>query len=236
MDKSTFEKFDEKVNLIYEYDKKSPLFIRVANTEINNNNVEKAIAILNQGIDNFPQYAAAYLLLGRAYMLLGNYSLALKNIKTGSDLIHSKQTYDYYLNEIEEIKKQRSFFEISKRAGLFTSEEKDVHEDQSDLFNEKPAEELKSAEDSPIDERLEELAKEISSAKISEQMGETFVDDKPLKKISESHIIISDTLAKIYTAQGEYKEAIEIYGQLRQKNPEKLEYYNQKIEELKAKL
>ncbi len=121
LDKSSFEKFDEKVNLIYEYDKKSPLFLRVANTEINNNNVEKAIGILNQGLDDFPQYAAAYLLLGKAYMLLGNYSSALKNIKTGSDMIHSKQTYDFYLNEIEEIKKQRSFFEISKRTGFLTS-------------------------------------------------------------------------------------------------------------------
>jgi tetratricopeptide (TPR) repeat protein len=236
LDKTTFEKFDEKVNLIYEYDKKSPLFIRVANTEINNNNVEKAIGILNQGLNDYPQFAAAYLLLGRAYTLLGNYSLALKNIKTGSGMVHSKQTYDFYLNEIEEIKKQRSFFEISKRAGLFTSEEKDENENQVDMFKKESDEIQKTVEDSPIDERLEELAREISSAKISEQMGETFIDNQPSKKISESHIIISDTLAKIYTAQGEYKEAIEIYGQLRQKNPEKLEYYNQKIEELKAKL
>jgi tetratricopeptide (TPR) repeat protein len=191
---------------------------------------------LNQGLNDYPQFAAAYLLLGRAYTLLGNYSLALKNIKTGSDMVHSKQTYDFYLNEIEEIKKQRSFFEISKRAGLFTSEEKDENEDQVDMFKEESVKIQKTVEDSPIDERLEELAREISSAKISEQMGETFIDNQPSKKISESHIIISDTLAKIYTAQGEYKEAIEIYGQLRQKNPEKLEYYNQKIEELKAKL
>lgn len=235
MDKSSFEKFDEKVNLIYEYDKKSPLFIRVANTEINNNNVEKAIGIINQGLDDYPQYAAAYLLLGKAYMLLGNYSSALKNIKTGSDMIHSKQTYDFYLNEIEEIKKQRSFFGISKRTGFLSSEDKEENENQTDFFMKETAvkENSKAA---PIDERLDELAKEISSAKISENVGETYIEDKPFKKVTESHIIISDTLAKIYTAQGEYKEAIEIYSQLKQKNPEKLEYYNQKIEELKAKL
>ncbi len=87
-----------------------------------------------------------------------------------------------------------------------------------------------------IDERLDELAKEISTAKISENIGETYIEEKPFKKVTESHIIISDTLAKIYTAQGEFKEAIEIYSQLKHKNPEKLEYYNQKIEELKAKL
>jgi len=235
LDKSSFEKFDEKVNLIYEYDKKSPLFIRVANTEINNNNVEKAIGIINQGLDDYPQYAAAYLLLGKAYMLLGNYSSALKNIKTGSDMIHSKQTYDFYLNEIEEIKKQRSFFGISKRTGFLSSEDKEENENQTDFFMKETAvkENSKAA---PIDERLDELAKEISSAKISENVGETYIEDKPFKKVTESHIIISDTLAKIYTAQGEYKEAIEIYSQLKQKNPEKLEYYNQKIEELKAKL
>ncbi len=236
MDKTIFEKFDEKVNLIYEYDKKSPLFIRVANFEINNNNVEKAIGILNQGLSYFPQYAAAHLLLGKAYMLLGNYASALKNIKTGSDMIHSKPTYDFYLNEIEEIKKQRSFFEISKRVGFFSPEEKDENADQTDLFKKEAEKILKGDEDSSIDERLDELAKEISTAKISEKMGDTFIEEKPFKKVTESHIIISDTLAKIYTAQGEYKEAIEIYIQLKQKNPEKLDYYNQKIDELKAKL
>jgi tetratricopeptide (TPR) repeat protein len=173
--------------------------------------------------------------LGKAYMLLGNYSSALKNIKTGSDMIHSKQTYDFYLNEIEEIKKQRSFFGISKRTGFLSSEDKEENENQTDFFMKETAvkENSKAA---PIDERLDELAKEISSAKISENVGETYIEDKPFKKVTESHIIISDTLAKIYTAQGEYKEAIEIYSQLKQKNPEKLEYYNQKIEELKAKL
>ncbi len=235
MDKSAFERFDEKVNLIYEYDKKSPLFIRVANSEINNNNVEKAISILNEGLNSYPQYAAAYLLLGKAYMLLGNYPQSLKNIKTGSDMIHSKQTYDFYLNEIEDIKKQRSFFDVSKRTGFFTTEDKNENEDQVGLFDEP---EMKSIEENnySIEERLEQLAKEISSAKISESMGETYSEDKPIKKISESHIIISDTLAKIYTAQGEYREAIEIYQQLKNKNPDKLENYNQKIEELKAKL
>ncbi len=236
MDKSSFEKFDEKVNLIYEYDKKSPLFIRVANTEINNNNVEKAIGILNQGLDDYPQYAAAYLLLGKAYMLLGNYSSSLKNIKAGSDMIHSKPTYDFYLNEIEEIKKQRSFFEISKRTGFLSIEDKDADKNQADFFKEEPAIDNENNQAPSIDERLDELAKEISTAKISENMGETYIEEKPFKKVTESHIIISDTLAKIYTAQGEYKEAIEIYSQLKQKNPEKLEYYNQKIEELKAKL
>ena len=183
MDKSSFEKFDEKVNLIYEYDKKSPLFIRVANTEINNNNVEKAIGIINQGLDDYPQYAAAYLLLGKAYMLLGNYSSALKNIKTGSDMIHSKQTYDFYLNEIEEIKKQRSFFGISKRTGFLSSEDKEENENQTDFFMKETAvkENSKAA---PIDERLDELAKEISSAKISENVGETYIEDKPFKKVT----------------------------------------------------
>ena len=97
--------FDEKVSLIYEYDKDSPLFIRMAYIEIEKNNVEKAINILEKGLEKHPGYAAVYMLLGKAHTLLGNYSKALKYVKKGSELIYSPRSYEHYLKEIEAIEK-----------------------------------------------------------------------------------------------------------------------------------
>lgn len=236
MAKSTTEIFNDKVSLIYEYDKQSPLFVRVANTEIENNNVEEAISILNSGLEIYPSYAAAYLLLSKAQTLIGNYSAALKAAKTGSDLINSKKTYDYYLREIETIKKQRSLFEVTKRNVFFGSEEKNESSSSPDLFTSKDFSSQSFNDDiSSIDDRLSEIAKEISSAKIAEVSSSDEKKNSPFG-FSDKSIIVSDTLAKIYSAQGEYKEAIEVYNKLINKFPAKKEYYSQKINELKEKL
>lgn len=45
-------------------------------------------------------------------------------------------------------------------------------------------------------------------------------------------MIVSDTYASILVAQGAYSEALETYRELCSKNPDKSEFYNQKIDEL----
>ncbi len=235
MAKSPSEIFNEKVSLIYEYNKTSPLFVRAANTEIENNNVDKAIEILQSGIKNYPQYSAAYLLLGKSLALVGNYSQAIKTIKTGCDLIHSKKTYDYYVNEIESIRKQRSLFESSGRRAFFV-EENEAADTQQDLFEEKS--EVKTFQENtiPVDERLGQIAKEIASAKISEAASNYEINNLKLEDFPEANMIVSETLAKIYLAQGELKEAIDVYKKLIKKNPEKIETYLKKIDDLNKEL
>jgi tetratricopeptide (TPR) repeat protein len=49
-------------------------------------------------------------------------------------------------------------------------------------------------------------------------------------------LIVTETLAKIYITQGELAEAIEVYKKLIKKNPQKEEYYKQKIDKLKSEL
>ncbi len=60
--------------------------------------------------------------------------------------------------------------------------------------------------------------------------------DFEAKDFSDSSLIVSETLAKIYVAQGEFREAIAVYEKLSQKNPGKEEYFSQKIAGLKSKL
>ena len=207
----------EKIDLIYSYNKLTPLFVRKAGYELDEKNLEDTIEILTKGLKNFPNYAAPYLMLGKAYALKGDYTEAIENIKKGSDLIPSKKTYDFYLNEIENIKNKVSlgFSNVNK-----VEETSSVNE------------ELYGKNSVPKDEKLRDLVRELSPKQKTEHHIERAEQEKSFGK----NIIVSETLAKIYLSQGEYNEAIEIYNLLKEKHPDKVEYYSKKIDELKSKL
>lgn len=219
--------FNQKVNLIYEYNKNSPLFVRIAHNQIEANNPDKAIEILDDGLKKYPEYPAAYFLLGKAYTIKSLYSQALKYVKRGSELIHSPKTYDYYLREIEAIKKQRSFFKATRW-------EEEIKEDAvSDN-------DIKDIEDSlktmpPITESIKKLNEELMEAKETIQKAKEITSPSS-KSFAESNLIVSETLAKIYINQGEFQEAIAVYEKLIAKNPDKKDYYEIKIEEIKIRM
>lgn len=236
MDKTPTEIFNDKVSLICEYDKSSPLFVRQANTEIENNNVDRAIELLKSGIKLYPEYSTAYIILGRVYTLIGDYGRALQQIKIGSELIHSKRTYDYYLKEIENIKKQRSLFSESRGSAFIPEVKFPDDELQPGLFENEQSENKSDKKTDNLDERLDQLAQEISSARITESSGEIKIPEIPTDDMSKISSIVSETLAKIYVAQGEYLEAINVYKKLIGKIPAKEEDFRRIIKELKSKL
>ncbi len=235
MAKSPSEIFNEKVNLIYEYNKKSPLFVHAANTEIENNNLEKAIEILQTGIQNFPKYSAAYFLLAKSFALVGNYSQAMNEIKTGYDLTHSQKSYDYYFKEIENIRKQRSFFESNSRNSFFNNKS-ETEVIQENLFEDQEQNDSLVSENESIDNRLEQIAKEISTARIKQPLSPKDQEEPEIDNFQEEFMIVSETLAKIYVAQGELKEAIDVYKKLIKKNPLKSDSYLKRIDELNKEL
>ncbi len=235
MVKSPTEIFNDKVSLIFEYDKSSPLFVRQANTEIDNNNVERAIEILVDGLKLYPDYPTAYILYSKALSLVGEYGKALHQIKIASELLHSRGTYEHYLKEIENMKKRSSLFATS-RGSTFIPELNHFEKETEPEFFEKEYERNLSEKDEQvnIDDRLGELADEISSARISEPSVE-IDEDETEPEPGYSGSIISETLAKIYAAQGEYTEAIKVYEKLMLKTPSKKEDYIQKIRELNSR-
>jgi tetratricopeptide (TPR) repeat protein len=222
--------FRDKVDFIFSYNKNTPLFVRKADYELEKKKLDEAVEILTKGIKEFPNYAAPYLLLGKIFALRGDYSIAIENIKKGSDLIHSRKTYGFYLNEIENIKNKISLgfsndTKIEKEAVKETP--KEIMEDES--FEKEKRLEPKPL---PIDKKLGDLVKEIAP----DIQNNLPVERNEQEKSFGKNIIISDTLAKIYISQGEYKEAIDIYNLLKDKHPEKIDYYSKKIEELKSKM
>jgi tetratricopeptide (TPR) repeat protein len=235
--KSATEIFNEKVGLIFEYDKSSPLFVRHANTEIENNNLDRAIEILTEGIKLYPDYPTAYVLYYKALSLSGEYGKALLQAKTAGDLLHSRRTYDYYLKEIENMKKRSSLFASSRGSAFIPTTNYLEKDEQPSLFQREPdLEEEENFEETDIDERLEELAEEISSARLSD-IPDADITQSPVRGESDSGSkIVSETLAKIYAAQGEYREAIQVFEKLIERNPSKKEEYLQKIKELNSRL
>ena len=209
MSKSSSQIFNEKVNLIYEYNKQSPLFVRVAYNEFEKNNFERALEILNDGISHYSGYPVAYIVLGKTQMMLGKYKEALDSFRKGSDLVKSHKIYEYYLQEVESRKKQRIFFENPEKPGF-------IARDQNEI---------------PVEGKRPSLEDELFSFDSLDQQK-----DNPSLMTTGGDSIVSETLANIYVTQGEFREALKIFEKLLNKNPQKRDYYLQKINEIKAEL
>jgi tetratricopeptide (TPR) repeat protein len=226
--------FEEKLALIYEYNRKSPLFVRAAGIEIEKNNLHKAVSILQDGLAEYPNYSTAYILLGKAQMMLGNYDEAEEAFKKGSSLIHSKETLYYYNGELEKRRRKSSNLE-SRRVSFLDADAENPPEGGTEK-SEAPQED--TINPPTIEERLDDLAKEISSAKISLNINpeETVPEAKKQNPEPAESAIASETLAKIYLSQGKFTEALAIYKILIRKSPEKKDAYQAKIEEIEQQL
>ena len=222
--KSFFEIFNDKVGLIYEYDKSTPLFVRNANTEITKNNVDNAIDILINGMHKYPDYPTAYFVLGKAYTIKGEFKDAEEAYRKGSDLICSDSNFDFYMKKIEALKAERSLFKSDRGSAFLASENNEIKKNNNneiEIDNIKKEIENVPNIGNEFDEKLDKLANEITSARMPE-IDNSKIDNVSTKEyINEDPMIVSETLAKIYEAQSEFLEAIKIYKKLILKHPDK---------------
>ena len=236
MEKTNNTIFSKKVSLIYEYNRNSPLFVKMANSQIEENNIDEAVEILRTGLKTYPEHPVAHLLLGKAFTMMGNYGKALEYFKKGSDIIQSDETYNYYVSELEKVKKQRSLFEASRGNSFFNSS-KNLQEAANviDLVNAKSEAISEKELTVSIDERLAQLAEQISKVKlsVSTESKTTYTDFTDI--LSQDNMIVSETLAKIYVAQNEYDEAIKVYEKLIKKEPLRYGHYTEKIKEIRSR-
>lgn len=234
MEKSSSQIFSDKVKLIYEYNKKSPLFVRAAYFEIENNNFDEAVFILRQGLKSYPENPVAILLLARANALMGKKELAAKLIKKGSNIIHSTETYNFYMEELDTLEKRATVpgLPIEK---IFFNENVDSNEAGNFVLPAvKENEENKLEETEAIENRLEQLARTIASAKLPPPGDEKNIEIRSLGRLSENNLIVSETLAQIYVSQGQYNEAIKVFKNLIKMKPGTTDYYSEKIAEIKS--
>lgn len=225
MERSQKEIFKEKILLVYEHNKRSPLFVRTAYIEIEDNNVEKAIQILRAGLKIYPKYPTALFLLGKALAIMGLYDEAIENFQMASDLINSNDSLISYKSEVEKIKQQRTPFEFRRKTTLI--EEPSLETEKfsvKEFYQQKEDNEIENTVDRSSEEKISRIAKKTAE-----------LNDYHFPEDNEENLIISETFAGILLSQERYDEAIFVYKELIRKNPDKSQFYIDKINRLSDK-
>lgn len=186
------DSFSRKALILSQLNRESNLFLHLASDEYNSKNYFEAIEIIEKDLKGLANNPAAQIILGKAYAQLGEFHQAVQQLKSVSLTIHSPETFDFYLKEIEEIRKK----------------------------------ELKD---------FDTGISQPPDYKISDDFNQREMPYSVEPKTYET-MLVSETLAKIYISQGEFKEAIKIYEKLIDRKSENKEKYLYTIEELKSRL
>lgn len=207
----------ERIKLIFEFNDNSPLFARVAASEIELGNVNDAIKILESGITIYPSYPTAYFILAIANAYAGQEDQAKGYAEVGSELLGSPETLEFYEKKILEIISERNSLSETTRPAFIS----DAKEEIAENVYEK------------IEDKLDILAEQLSKAKIIPKG----IDD-PAIEVTSSVIpikkIVSDTMAEIFLSQKNYAEALSIYTELLRQRPERAGIYLQKISDINS--
>ncbi|OGU65793.1 MAG: hypothetical protein A2W30_04155 [Ignavibacteria bacterium RBG_16_36_9] len=218
------EKLTARAKLIYERDNNSPLFLRTADSYLRGSNPEKAISILEAGLKIFPDHPLAFILMGRANVMLNEIELAEFFFKKSSKLLNTNRTYTYYKKEYNLPDKQLSPFDSSRGSVFMNSSSDDILKIE-DVIPDKSQ---------PVEDRLTQIANELMNRRLEQ------TDNFPLREADQQIYspdkskLATETLANIYLTQGQKNEAIKIYELLLNRNPEKKEYYLEKIREIRS--
>jgi tetratricopeptide (TPR) repeat protein len=197
--------------LIYEFNNDSSLFARLAASEIENKNYQNAIEILEKGIKKFPSYPTANFIYAIALAYQGKMTESIAMIKKTRNIFPCEETILYYLNKVSRIDRDQNSFADSSRVSFLP-----------DDFVKKES----------FEDKLASIAEELKKARIS-ITSPVAGDISPKEEIAPSKQIVSETMAKILTAQGNFKEAVSVYKELAIQEPAKADYYNSLIENLK---
>lgn len=217
------EKLTARAKLIYERDNNSPLFLRIADSYLQSNNPESAISILETGLKNFPDHPLAFILMGKANVMINEIEMAEYFFKKSGELLNSNRTYTHYKKEYKLPDKQHSPFDTSRGSVFIKSSENDMIKIDDTIPDKSP----------PVEDRLAQIANELMNKRLEQ------TDNFPLREADKQQYspdkskLATETMANIYLSQGQKNEAIKIYEWLANRNPGKKEYYLEKIRDIK---
>ena len=217
------EKIISRAKIIYDRDNNSPLFLRVADAHLLNNEPQAAISILESGLKIFPDHPVAFILLSKAYHQLGNNENTESYLKKTSDILNSSNTFKYYKNEFKLPDKQISPFD-SSRGNVFINST-----DEFDLDEEV---DVKSSK--PVEDNLQQIAEKLINTRLEKNDVPPLIENTQQKYNPDKGTLASETLANIYLSQNRKNEAIKIYELLADRDSNKREYFLEKIKMLKS--
>lgn len=211
-----------KIKLIYEHHNNSPLFLRVADYHLQNNNPHTAISVLENGLKHFPNHPLAFILLGRVQHSLGNIEKTKSLLKKASEILNNNRTYLHYKKELNLPDEPKSPFDSSRGNIFMNSSDETIQTEES-------TEQPKYVEDN-----LKQIAEKLLNTKIDKDSSPPINENKRDEYNPDKGKLASETFANIYLSQGQKNEAIKVYEELAIRNPEKKEYYLNKIAEIKS--
>ena len=217
------EKLSARAKLIYERDSNSPLFLKAADYYLLINDPKTAYNILENGLKLFPDHPLAHILMGKVQYAFGNVEETESCFRKASELLNSEETFIHYKKEFNLPDKKSSPFD-SSRGNLFINSNEDFGFDD----------EFKKDESGAIENNLQELSQQLMNARIVHNDNEGSVNYNQKEYNPDKSRLATETLAKIYLSQGQKSEAIKVFEMLIKRNPEKKDYYIQKIKELKS--
>lgn len=217
------EKLIARAKLIFERDNNSPLFLRLADNYLQENDPQTAVSILENGLMLYPNHPLAFILMAKALYLLGNIEMTESHLKKASELLNSDLTFDHYKHEFKLPDKQISPFDSSRGNIFFNSS------DEYTLNEEVVDDQPKSVEDN-----LPQIAEKLINTKLDQSNNISPSETNQHEYNPDKGKLATETFANIYISQGQKSEALKIYELLILRNPEKKEYYLEKIRELKS--
>lgn len=237
--KYLIQKFEDKIR----GNPLSPEFVKLANYYLINGNVTQAISLLQSGLQFYPNYTTAKLVLGKCY-LANKYFFDAKKIFSDIIAEHPDMSIAVKYHEIaDELTKS----EVSRKHGddivpklEFKAPEFNDFDFNYNLF---PSYEMEDVEKDKIEiNGLEEADEFKDFVKVFETpyffKRETAVPSFEKKRLRNKFEvkIITETLADIFAKQGNYFDAIEAYTYLLKIKPEKKEILESKISQVEVQI
>lgn len=231
----------------------SPLFIRFANLLYANEHYEECISVCKTGLEIYPEYLTAKLILLKAFMkaeYLNEAEILFNQVRskiTNNDL---RSKLESNIQNLKAISKQEKIYytKAAKYKYDYRSFEK-KYQPQGDLFTEFSLNDLfdenfgmkiiDSKDYADFIEQLDSFHFEISPGtkqkhpEIQIRKIETeFTSEDLLRKIK----IVTETLADIYAQQGNFKEAFDAYNILLRAGSGNSKRIEEKLNELERNM
>ncbi len=216
----------DKLALIYEFNKSSPLFAYVAQIELENNNVDKALEILETGLKLYPDYSTGLIIYSKALSMIGDFENAKTILKKATNIIDSNETYDFYLNEFEKFKKNNEMLKGSRRINFLdeTFETTQLTTEESTINNKAT---------SASENELSFNEDEKSLNQIVEQTIDNLENTEILNKENNTENTINKSIATEENSQDDIETPDDIEAQNDIETPDDIEKLVDKLEEAK---
>jgi tetratricopeptide (TPR) repeat protein len=197
----------------------SSWFARRASERIEAGDTAEAARLCTEGIAEYPWYATGVFILGKCYETLGRTAEAILEYRRAVALMPDAAVVREALSRVE--RRDQGAFEA------FAVQ-------QANLLNRVPGsvgfEEYIAGEAGAAEGSADFLRKQAEAARHDEARAAA-EKEKGTSPVPSSRIV-TVTLAEIYAAQGEYREAMEAYRLLMERRPEEAEGFQKRIREL----